>query len=1245
MLWLRYFALPSVDDYRDLVVSSIEKASGTSVTVGAIRGGWGGLRPSLTLEQFRIADRRGREALAFDRAEVTLSWWALFFGSVRFHDVDFYRPAISLHRRKDGLVYLADKPINEAGQSGDDRLAEWLLAQPRIAIHDATLAWRDDLAEVPELLLTGVEIDVRKRRGRHFAALSAVPPRALAMRVDLRAEGRLVHEAGHWKGVGEAYVEALHANLAQLRRHFPLPETLRSGVGSVRLWGTFDREGLREITSDLRMRDAQARLAADVLPLDLASLSGRATYRAEPQGFSFSAKGLRFRLASGVEARPGNFSLRYSAPAGQLPQGEAGADGIDLKIAATLLDYFPVPPDLKRQIAQTAPRGHLTKAALSWTGESVANATAYALKGDFQDLAIDPVEGRPGVSGLSGSVEGTQAGGVLKLASRKARLDATRVFRAPVEFDTLSSTVRWKRTGDALEVAIEEARFANADAAGQVSGLWRSLPQAPRSPGFVDLKGSLSHANAGIIRHLPNGIAGTRAWLERALLAGRSPRATFELKGDLFQFPFADGSGRFVVEGDIRDGRLKYHPDWPSVDAIHGTLRFDGPRMEIRAERGAIFSSRIGATTAIIERLDAKPPVLLIEGEVETSGADAMRFLRESPLATGPGRFTRAIAIEGPGRLKLRLDFPLWGEAPARVAGDYQFAGATASMGRNLALRDVKGQLAFTENGVRAPEITGTLFGSPAVLRIASQPDGRIVSDLEGRIDAASMRAHLSEAIGARMSGAADWKARLVTVKDTNELTIASDLKGLGVALPEPLAKKPGEARALAVTISPLGADNEVTHARLGADVHARFGRRSVGGADRWHAALKFGGPIASEPVRDGAWLYGNLASLDVDAWQALFSAHPAAGPSQAPEIELRGMDLKMARVRYLGRDFSQVAVRLEKAGAEWTGRLDGPMVAGEVRWSPGGKGRLAAKLAHLQLAQAAGAAGEPQAAEREELPALDVSAEKFDFRGRWLGRLEMKAQPVGEEWRIERLDITNAHAQFRSSGGWRKTGAGSITTLNVKLETDNLAILLTQFGHGDYVKRGNGHLEGQLVWPGLPHAFALENLSGTLKVEARRGQFAKIEPGAGKLLGLLSLQSLPRRALFDFRDVFSEGFAFERIHGNVKVARGILLTEDFEIGGPSAFVTLAGEVSLPRETQSLTLRVVPEVTEGVALAATLLGTPVLGLSTLLVSKLLQNPLGKVVAYEYLVTGTWDNPSVTRTSGPPAKAAATPPPS
>jgi uncharacterized protein YhdP len=411
-----------VDQYRADIVRSIEKASGTTVSVKGIQGGWGGLRPSLTLEDLRVADKRGRSALAIERADVTLSWWALFFGQVRFHDVDFYRPALALRRGKDGLVYLADKPLNEPG-GGDDRFVEWLLDQPSLGIHGATIAWRDELVGAPEIQLTEVEVAVRKQRGRHRLALTANMPRRLATRVDLRGDLALRRQDQRWIVSGDGYAEALHTDLAALRSYLPLPESLRNGLGSVRVWTHVSENALREITADLNMRNAKVQLASDVLPLELASLAGRFVYRTQAQGFQFATEGLRFRTASGAEARPGNFSMSKSAE-----RGEVRADGIDLKIAASLLDYFPAPGELKGQVLRFAPRGRIADAMFTWTGTSAADAKTYSLKGRFEDLAINAVDRWPGVSGLTGSVDGTEAGGTLKLASKGAALELARAW-------------------------------------------------------------------------------------------------------------------------------------------------------------------------------------------------------------------------------------------------------------------------------------------------------------------------------------------------------------------------------------------------------------------------------------------------------------------------------------------------------------------------------------------------------------------------------------------------------------------------------------------------------------------------------------------------------------------------------------------------------------------------------------------------------------------------------------------------
>ncbi|HEX4943971.1 MAG TPA: YhdP family protein [Usitatibacteraceae bacterium] len=1242
VLALRYVVFPQIDSYRDDIAQSISRASGMAVSIVDVDAGWHGLRPILTLTGVRVADRHGKAFFELERAEITLSWWTLLAGDLRFNDIDLYSPQLRLRRGMDGLIYLADKPLNAPVSGEDGALAAWLLDQPRLAIHDATLVWQDEFAGAPELELRQVEIAVRKAGRRHQAALYATPPAAIAARLDLRADLLLARKGEGWQASGSLYGETGRADLERLRAHVPIPDALRTAVGGVRAWVDFEPGQVRDVTADLNLRDVRAQLAADALPLDLETLSGRAYFRLQEGGYAAGTRDLAFRTREGLSAREGDFSLSIGRTARGPARGEVRANGVDLKIAAALLAYLPVPRETKAQANRYAPRGRLLDTSLVWTGESLAEASAFRLKSRFEDVGVNPVEGFPGASGLTGTLEGDERGGKLRLASRHATFEAASIFRAPLAFDTLDARATWTRDAKGLEVRIDEAHLANADAEMTVAGTYRTLPgSAEKSPGEVDLAGRVERAHArAVANYLPNGIAVTRDWLDRAILAGELSRGRFELKGDLWHFPYRDAKrGHFLVEAALDEGRLQYHPAWPSVDRVRGTIRFENARMEITAQDAGIYASKARSVRAVIADLGAGPPVLELDGDIETTGLDSVRFLRETPLVEGPGAFTNAVSIDGPARLKLKLTWPLWGEDPFHLNGEYAFSGATASVGRSLVLTGVRGPLAFTEKSVLAPELTGTMFGQPARLRLATQPDGSVLTQLDGRMGAAALGAFIPEGFARRMAGATEWKARVVSGALGTELRIESTLKGFAIGLPEPFAKRADESRALAVTIRRLGAADEETVAMLDGGVHARIGRKESGGAVLWNAALKFGAPVTTEPVREGLWLYGNVAHFDLDAWRdALASREGTVAGEAQSALELRGLDVRFARLRYTGRDFERMTAQLQREAGQWRGTLSSPAVEGEVTFDPRGKGRIAARLKHFGLeAETSGAAGPEPAppAEQDELPVLDIVAERFEFHGIWLGRLELHAKPDGRDWRIDRLDITNDHARLASSGVWRRTATGSLTQLDLNLETSNLHALLEQFGYGEFVTRGEAKLEGQLVWPGYPYEFAPGVLSGRFNVQASKGQFAKVETGAGKLLGLISLQSIPRRMSFDFRDIFSEGFAFDRISGETKLARGVLLTKDFEVVGPSAFVSMAGEVSLPMETQNLSLKVVPEVGEGIALAATVLGTPVMGLTTLLLQKLLRNPFGKVVSYEYLVTGSWDNPSVTRIGAAP----------
>jgi uncharacterized protein YhdP len=123
----------------------------------------------------------------------------------------------------------------------------------------------------------------------------------------------------------------------------------------------------------------------------------------------------------------------------------------------------------------------------------------------------------------------------------------------------------------------------------------------------------------------------------------------------------------------------------------------------------------------------------------------------------------------------------------------------------------------------------------------------------------------------------------------------------------------------------------------------------------------------------------------------------------------------------------------------------------------------------------------------------------------------------------------------------------------------------------------------------------------------------------------LLTLQSLPRRLSLDFKDLFSDGFAFDKISANAKIDNGIMRSDDFFMTGPAAETSIKGETNLKTETQKLKVKVIPHVSDSLSLAA-LAGGPIAGAAAFVAQKILKDPFNKIISSEYTITGTWDKP-------------------
>jgi uncharacterized protein YhdP len=305
---------------------------------------------------------------------------------------------------------------------------------------------------------------------------------------------------------------------------------------------------------------------------------------------------------------------------------------------------------------------------------------------------------------------------------------------------------------------------------------------------------------------------------------------------------------------------------------------------------------------------------------------------------------------------------------------------------------------------------------------------------------------------------------------------------------------------------------------------------------------------------------------------------------------------------------------------------------------------RIYARLARLSLPPSADQAVESLLEDSPvSIPALDIVIEELELRGKKMGRVEVEAVNAdsgtprvnaGREWRLNKLNITVPEGSFKATGKWVTSREGTqqtSTEMVFKMDVADAGELLNRLGTKDALKGGGGKLEGNVSWQGSPLTLHYPSLNGRFNVSIGKGQFLQAEPGVAKLLGVLSLQALPRRLLLDFRDVFSAGFAFDSIRGDVTILEGIAATQNLQMKGVNALIQMEGRSDIARETQNLRVLILPEVDAVTAsILAGLALNPAIGLTTFLAQLILKQPLGRVNSQEFTIDGTWTDPKVTK---------------
>ena len=1246
----RYWLLPKVEQHRDAIEAQISRVVGLPVRIGALRADWQGFRPRLSVNDVRLFDREGREALVLPAVVNVIAWRSLFVGDLRLHSSVIEGPKLAVRRAANGDLYVAG--IRVAGDQGDSKVTDWLLSQDRIEIRGAEIEWLDELRHAPALRLSALNFRLENDGDEHRIGVSARPPRELGPGVEVRArlEGASVRQASNWSG--RVFAQFGYTDIAGWRAWFDYPIDVRRGEGALRIWATLAAGQVSQATADVALSGVQAQLARELPLLEVSTVRGRVYGRQTVQGYDFGMRSLSLQRPGAPPMNGTSFHASWQPASATAPaRGSLEANLIELGPLAHLAEYLPFPADLRALLAELDPQGNLLDARFQWQGELPERAT-YVARTRFAGLSVRAWRSIPGVSNVSGSLDANEKKGTLILASRKSEVDLPKVFPEPrIALDSLGGEIGWERgAGGDLAVRLDGLNFANADLAGSASGsyAWRG-----EGPGVIDLTAQLSRVDGkATARYLPLAtVMGerTREWVASAVLSGQASDAHLRLKGDLRDFPFVDpAKGQFQVTAKVSDAVLDYAEGWPRIEAIEGSLLFERDRIEIVGNSGSILGVKIANVHVTLPGMLDPSPHLLVDGGAEGPTALFLDFVRESPVRRMTEGFTDAMSALGPGRLKLHLDLALHEMASSRVAGEYQFSGNAVTVDPRLPpIERAGGRVSFTESSLALAEARGQLFGGELRVSGGGKGESGIVIAADGRATVEGLRSLIDHPWRRRFSGATRYTVAVVVKGGRAQLTLDSTLEGISSALPAPLAKAPSEALPLRIEVFPGEGRDRVSVALgppTGRIIVAEFlraaapaeaaGGSPAPGAMQVQRTLVLLNPVPGEtqvvPDKRGTTVRGSLPALDLERWMPLFTeAGAAAGTPGSGEGA--GYDVRVGVLDALGKRMRSVALQGVADASGWSASVSTAEFAGDVVYRTEGSGRLVARFSRFSLPE-----DSPNAKPTEEardLPSVDIIADEFTHRGRKLGRVEILARHDGRDWRIDKLAMTNADSALTGSGLWRQAepsraaGDPTRTSLAFKLDVSDIGQFLDRFGYPEHLKGGRAKLEGTLNWNGDPVTLDYATLGGQLQMQAEDGQFLEIEPGIGKLVSLMSLQMLPRRITMDFRDVFSKGFQFDKITSSLAIERGVMAVKEFHMNGPAADVLMSGQVDLSLETQNLNVKVIPQLGDT---ASTVVGLvhPIAGVATLIAGRLMKNPLGKAFAYDYAISGTWSEPKV-----------------
>lgn len=1229
--------LSGIDSYKADLANNISEIIGSPVEIGRLGAKMRGFSPELILKDIDISSVVAGEKPAIQFKEIRLgfnlldmvinrelmpSTWVTLVGA-----------NFSVKRKKDGSFAIV-------GLKESDEQPLWLLQGGKYEVLRSEISWLDEKNSTKAALVEKVDMAIINHADRHQINIRMKLPkqRGDELRVSMDFTGNAFEPSTI---NGSVFIEGKNLELANLvTGNLPFAMNMSSGAGDFKIWSDLQRSQLVSIQGEARFQQLKL-LRHDRGEFPVKSLKTGFHWRLDSAKNQWQLDVRHFLLETADTINGVNkkwpaavFSIAGSlAKEASLPKIGVFVEQLDLHEASSLLQFFaPLSNEQSKWLAQAQATGILKNLSLFADPDN----KAFAVNGKFANINIAPFSKVPGIDNVTGQITGNEKAGTVHLAIKDARFVSPNLFREPLIISKLEGALDWRQTAEewilsSQMLALDSLEFKSKN---------RLLLKLPKTGGqtFMDLQNSFVIEDVSKAKHyLPTGIMDTKVvdWLDHAFISGYIPKGRLLVYGNLADFPFTDGTGIFEVLFDVTQLELAYHPEWPHLTEVGAEVLFLQNDLSCTVHQGQSNKIKINHAEAAIPTLNHSKH-LLIKGEVEGEIAQAFDFLQQTPLDSLMSPVINTVIPQGNTKVALDLTLPLVKGGVTKVDGSANLSHAELNVETlDLAISQINGQLKFNEQGVYSDTIHAAALGHPIKIDIKNS-DNQTTVNVSGRAGINDLQEQFKMPGWSLAEGSLDYQLQLRLPYSgtfaspihqgagiSPELVVRSNLIGVNLNLPAPLAKTKEQQKALSVIFSlndklllpiAINYDN-----KLKAALKLDIARQSL-----YSGHILVGSGEVAQASGSGLMLEINQDQLALQDWLnfPVTQNMNAATGTTIKQIKVHSEDALWKKSR-LG--VFDLALKPDKN--QWSGTIDSSFAKGKVRipvdfYNAGQVDLNMEKLDFSALKQLKfhDAHNEP-ALLPERLPLLNITSQKTLWQSVDLGQLILETERIPHGIAFKRMTLTGADQTLTLSGDWKVIGKQSETYAQGRLEMPNAAQFLSKLNITKELVESSGIVDFSVNWNAAPYQFSLTDLKGEVDVSFKNGRILSIEPGFGRILGILALEQWIKRLQLDFRDVYQEGLTFNTIKGRFDLLNGKAVIHHLVIDAVPAKITITGDTDFVNGTVDQIVNVAPKSADAVPIAGTIMGKVTTLIARTLTGK---DQDGFFFGSAYQVKGKWD---------------------